>query len=63
MKRYMYNGGLVAKKRIIESIGVQQFNEFTKRAEQAIKKTGRNYYGEMVKCISLDANLYLEMRV
>lgn len=60
MKRYMYNGGLVAKKRIIESIGVQQFN---KRAEQAIKETGRNYYGEMVKHISLDARHYLEMRV
>ena len=61
MKRFMYNGGLVAKKRIIESIGVQQFNEFTKRAD--IKETGRNYYGEMVKHISLNANHYLEMRV
>ena len=63
MKRYMYNGGLVSKKRIIESIGIQQFNEFTKRAEQAIKETGRNYYGEMVKHIRYEANHYLEMRV
>ena len=62
MKRYMFNGGMVAKKRIIESIGEQQFNDFTKRAEKEIKETGRNYYGEMVSHVSLEAKFYLEMR-